>query len=100
MIEDKKIERLMMKKILRIFAVFIACYFAFGAYMYFTSTQSGSTMNTLLSCYVSFVLLYSAITGSVDPFFTGLTKKRRAYYEKLADELDRLEDEHNSKDKN
>ena len=90
----------MLKKILRIFAVLIACYFAFGAYMYFTSTRSGSTMSALLSCYAVFVFLYSAITGSIDPFFTGLTKKRRAYYEKLADELDRLEDENDCKDKN
>ena len=91
----------MLKKILRIFAGLLSLCCAFFAYMYFTSTQSGSTMNALLSCYVSFIFLYSAITGSIDPFFTGFTKKRRAYYEKLADELDRLEDDENgSKDKN
>jgi hypothetical protein len=91
----------MLKKILRIFAGLLSCYFAYVAYMHFAYTMyvPNQTMTAFLSCYASFIFLYSAITGSIDPFFTGLTKKRRAYYEKLADELDRLEDEHNSKDK-
>lgn len=82
----------MLKKILRIFAGLSSCYLAFGAYLFFTSPLDGANeiMYGLLCCYGAFILLYYAITGSGDPFFTGrgkpLFSRRKSQSQKQEDE--------------